>query len=53
MFAPNTSARPFENVSNPALTKPIVVIVVALDDWTISVTKAPQHVPTTAWRPPY
>jgi hypothetical protein len=30
-------------VSNPALTRPIVVIVVALDDCTISVTKAPQN----------
>src|SRR5262245_59171993 len=45
MFAPNTSARPLEKVSNPALTRPIVVIVVALDDWTRSVTNAPQNVP--------
>src|SRR5262245_29956200 len=45
MFAPNTSARPCEKVSNPALTRPMVVIVVAIDDCTISVTNAPQNVP--------
>src|SRR6516162_3016908 len=44
-FAPNTSPKPWEKVSNPALTRPMVVIVVALDDCTISVTKAPQNVP--------
>src|SRR5262245_15356081 len=43
MFAPNTSPRPCEKVSNPALTRPMVVIVVALDDCTISVMKAPQN----------
>jgi hypothetical protein len=32
-------------VSKPALTRPIVVIVVALEDWTISVTMAPQNAP--------
>src|SRR5215813_4563202 len=45
MFAPNTSARPWEKVSKPALTRPMVVIVVALDDCTMSVTNAPQNVP--------
>src|SRR5262245_6857493 len=45
MFAPNTRARPLEKVSSPALTRPMVVIVVALDDCTISVTNAPQNVP--------
>src|SRR5262245_846135 len=44
-FAPNTSARPCEKVSNPALTRPMVVIVVALDDCTMSVTNAPQKAP--------
>src|SRR5215831_792000 len=44
-FAPNTSPRPWGKVSNPALTRPIVVIVVALDDCTMSVTKAPQNAP--------
>ena len=45
MFAPNNSARLSEKVSNPALTRPMAVIVVALDDRTISVTKAPQNAP--------
>src|SRR5215831_18716731 len=44
-FAPNTSPKPCERVSNPALTRPMVVIVVALDDCTISVMKAPQNAP--------
>src|SRR5215469_7519936 len=44
-FAPNTNPRPCEKVSNPALTRPMVVIVVALDDCTMSVTKAPQNAP--------
>ena len=45
MLAPKTSARPLEKVSSPALTRPMVVIVVALDDCTMSVTNAPQKVP--------
>jgi hypothetical protein len=45
IFAPKTSANPFENVRSPALTRPMVVIVVALDDCTMSVTNAPQKVP--------
>src|SRR5215469_6845559 len=44
-FAPNTSPRPWEKLSSPALTRPMVVIVVALDDCTISVTMAPQNAP--------
>src|SRR5215467_6730143 len=44
-FAPNTSPSPWGNVSNPALTRPMVVIVVALDDCTMSVTNAPQNAP--------
>src|SRR5262245_21473396 len=45
MLAPNTSPRPCENVSSPAPTRPMVVIVVALDDCTSSVTNAPQNAP--------
>src|SRR6516164_8990763 len=44
-FAPKTRPRPCGNVSKPALTRPIVVMVVALDDWTRSVTSAPQKEP--------
>ena len=47
MFAPKTSASPCGKVSRPALTRPMVVIVVALDDCTSSVTRAPQNVPLT------
>ena len=47
MFAPKTRLRPCGNVSSPALTSPIVVIVVALDDCTISVITAPQNVPSS------
>src|SRR5262249_22707085 len=36
---------PCGNVSNPALTRPIVVMVVALDDCTISVATAPHQAP--------
>jgi hypothetical protein len=45
IFAPNTRPNPCANVSRPALTKPIVVIVIALEDWTSSVTMAPQNAP--------
>jgi len=45
MFAPKTRLKPCGNVSSPALTKPIVVMVVALDDCTRSVMTAPQKVP--------
>src|SRR5215472_8227448 len=44
-FAPKTRPNPCGNVNNPALTRPIVVIVVALDDCTKSVTMAPQKEP--------
>src|SRR5262249_28268921 len=44
-FAPNTSPRPCGNVSKPALTRPMVVIVVALDDCTRSVATPPQKAP--------
>src|SRR6516162_1949776 len=44
-LAPNTRASPCGNVSTPALTRPMVVIVVALEDCTISVTTAPQKAP--------
>src|SRR5262249_22252023 len=44
-FAPKTSPSPCGNVSRPALTRPIVVMVVALDDCTSSVTMAPQNEP--------
>jgi hypothetical protein len=44
-LAPNTSPRPCGKVSRPALTRPMVVIVVALDDCTSSVTTAPQNAP--------
>ena len=47
MLAPKTRLRPCGNVSSPALTSPIVVIVVALDDCTISVITAPQNVPSS------
>ena len=44
-FAPKTRPNPCGNVNKPALTRPIVVIVVALDDCTKSVTMAPQNEP--------
>src|SRR5262249_27751716 len=44
-LAPNTRPSPCGNFSRPALTRPIVVIVVALDDCTTSVATAPQKVP--------
>jgi hypothetical protein len=44
-FAPKTRPNPCGNVNKPALTRPIVVIVVALDDCTRSVTTAPQKEP--------
>src|SRR5690242_3856262 len=44
-LAPNTRPSPCGNVSKPALTRPIVVIVVALDDCTTSVATAPQKAP--------
>ncbi len=44
-FAPKTSPSPCGKVSRPALTSPIVVMVVALDDCTRSVTIAPQNAP--------
>src|SRR6516225_1901551 len=42
-FAPKTRPNPCGKVSKPALTRPMVVMVVALDDCTSSVTKAPQN----------
>jgi hypothetical protein len=45
MFAPKTKLKPCGNVSSPALTSPMVVMVVALDDCTSSVMTAPQNVP--------
>src|SRR6516164_6933446 len=44
-FAPNTRPNPCGNVNKPALTRPMVVIVVALEDCTSSVTTAPQKDP--------
>src|SRR5215510_3935320 len=44
-LAPRTRPKPCGKVSKPALTRPIVVIVVALDDCTRSVTTAPQKEP--------
>jgi hypothetical protein len=44
-FAPKTRPNPCGKVSRPALTRPIVVMVVALDDCTRSVTTAPQNAP--------
>src|SRR5208337_1547469 len=44
-FAPKTRPSPCGNVRIPALTRPIVVMVVALDDCTRSVTTAPQNAP--------
>src|SRR5262245_36467275 len=44
-LAPNTRPSPCGKVSSPALTRPIVVIVTALDDCTSSVTIAPQKAP--------
>jgi hypothetical protein len=44
-FAPNTSPKPCGNVSRPALTRPMVVMVVALDDCTRSVATPPQKAP--------
>jgi hypothetical protein len=45
IFAPNTRPNPCGKVSRPALTRPIVVMVVALDDCTSRVTTAPQNAP--------
>src|SRR5262245_49346743 len=45
-FAPKTSPNPCWNVNKPALTSPIVVMVVALEDCTRSVTIAPQKEPS-------
>jgi hypothetical protein len=45
IFAPNTRPNPCGKVSKPALTKPIVVMVVALEDWTSSAMIAPQNAP--------
>ena len=47
ILAPKTRLRPCGKVSSPALTSPIVVIVVALDDCTMSVITAPQNVPSS------
>src|SRR5262249_33174357 len=44
-LAPNTRPSPCGNVSRPALTRPIVVIVVALEDCMMRVATAPQKVP--------
>jgi len=44
-LAPNTRPNPCVNVSRPALTRPIVVIVVALEDCTRSVMMAPHMAP--------
>src|SRR5262249_32595036 len=44
-LAPNTRPRPCGKVRSPALTRPIVVIVTALDDCTSSVMIAPQKAP--------
>ena len=47
ILAPKTRLRPCGKVSRPALTSPIVVMVVALDDCTRSVMIAPQNVPSS------
>src|SRR5262249_28757474 len=47
-LAPNTSPSPCGNVSRAALTRPIVVMVVALDDCTSSVITAPHIAPLIA-----
>src|SRR5262245_4555641 len=44
-FAPKTKPNPCGKVSKPALTRPMVVMVVALDDCTSSVTTPPQNAP--------
>src|SRR5262245_34976673 len=44
-LAPNTRPSPCGKVKSPALTRPIVVIVTALDDCTSRVTTAPQKAP--------
>src|SRR6516165_1182902 len=44
-LAPNTSPSPCGKVKSPALTRPIVVIVTALDDCTSSVMMPPQKAP--------
>ena len=44
-LAPNTRPSSRGKSSNPALTRPIVVIVTALDDCTSSVMIAPQKAP--------
>ena len=46
MLAPKTKLSPCGNVSSPALTRPIVVMVVALEDCTMRVITAPQNVPS-------
>src|SRR5215471_13783324 len=46
-FAPKTRPNPCWNVNKPALTRPIVVMVVALEDCTRSVTIAPQKEPSS------
>jgi hypothetical protein len=46
MLAPNTRLKPWGKVRSPALTSPIVVMVVALDDCTRRVMIAPQNVPS-------
>ena len=47
MLAPNTRLKPCGKVRSPALTSPMVVMVVALDDCTRSVMTAPQNVPSS------
>ncbi len=47
ILAPKTRLKPCGKVKSPALTRPIVVIVVALDDCTIRVITAPQNVPSS------
>ena len=45
ILAPNTRPSPCGKVRSPALTRPIVVIVTALDDCTSNVIIAPQTAP--------
>ena len=47
MLAPKTRLKPCGKVRRPALTSPMVVMVVALDDCTRSVMTAPQNVPSS------
>ena len=47
ILAPNTRLKPCGKVRSPALTSPIVVMVVALDDCTSRVMTAPQNVPSS------